>query len=50
MGRRDFKQREPKKAKKDTRKIPITNILAPPPPLVEVIKIKGKKEAREDED
>ena len=49
MGRRDFRHHEAKKPKKDARKIPVTNILAPPPPVVEVIKIKGKKEAREEE-
>ena len=46
MGSRDKRQKETKKPKKDARKIPVTNILAPPPPVVEVIK-KGKKEPRE---
>jgi len=42
MGRRDFRHREAKKAKKDTKKISAETIL-PPPTTVEVIK-KGKKE------
>ena len=45
MGSRDKRQKETKKPKKDARKMPVANILAPPPPVVEVIK-KGKKEAR----
>ena len=48
MGSRDKKQRETKKPKKDARKIPVTNILAPPPPVVEVIR-KGKKDREEEE-
>ena len=48
MGSRDKKQRETKKPKRDARKMPVTNILAPPQPVVEVIKLKGKKEAREE--
>ncbi|MBA7710772.1 hypothetical protein ES703_119719 [subsurface metagenome] len=47
MGRRDYRHREPKKSKKDARKISADTIL-PPPVTVEVIK-KGKKEAREGE-
>ena len=44
---KDFKQREHKKPKKDTKKIlPITNAQDAPPP-VEVIK-RGKKEKQED--
>jgi len=47
MGRRDYRHREPKKQKKDARKIsPITII--PPPVQVEVIK-KGKKKREEAE-
>jgi hypothetical protein len=45
MGRRDYRHREPKKLKKDTKKItPITII--PPSVQVEVIK-KGKKKREE---
>jgi len=47
VGRRDYRHREPKKSKKDARKISADTIL-PPPVTVEVIK-KGKKEAREGE-
>ena len=46
MGSRDKRQKEAKKPKKDSRKMPVTSILAPPPPEVEVIR-KGKK-AREE--
>ena len=48
MGSRDKRQKEAKKPKRDARKVPVTNILAPPPPVVEAIKLKGKKEAREE--
>ena len=48
MGRRDYRHREPKKAKKDAKKIPSTTIL-PPHVTVEVIK-KGKKEREEEEE
>ncbi|MFC1977637.1 hypothetical protein ACFLWS_05175 [Chloroflexota bacterium] len=48
MGKRDFRHREPKKTKKDTKKISATTILAPPT-TVEVIK-KGKKEGKEKEE
>ncbi len=41
MGKRDFKQREVKKTKKDSRKISAPSIM-PPPATVEVIR-KGKK-------
>jgi len=41
MGKRDYRQREVKKQKKDTRKLPPISIV-PPPVNVEVIK-KGKK-------
>ena len=40
MGKRDYRRREPKKAKKDAKKLPPVSILAKPG--VEVIK-KGKK-------
>ena len=48
MGSRDKRQKEAKKPKRDARKVPVTNVLAPPQPVVEVIKLKGKKEAREE--
>ena len=44
MGRRDYRHREPKKAKKDTKKISVATIL-PPPTTVEVVR-KGKKERK----
>ena len=48
MGKRDYRHRETKKSKKDTRKLsPIT--IMPPPANVEVIK-KGKKERKEEEE
>ena len=47
MGRRDYRHREPKKPKKDAKKIAATPILQPPV-TVEVIK-KGKKEREEEE-
>ncbi len=48
MGRRDYRHREPKKLKKDTKKIsPITII--PTPVQIEVIK-KGKKKREETEE
>lgn len=47
MSRRDYRRRESKKTKKDTKKIlPIT--ILPPQPAVEVIK-KGKKEQEAEE-
>jgi hypothetical protein len=49
MGSRDFRHKETKKPKKDAKKSTIANVIAPPPPVVEVIK-RGKKEPREDED
>ena len=47
MGSRDYRHREPKKSKKDARKVEATTILAPPT-TVEVVK-KGKKEREEKE-
>ena len=47
MGKRDFRHREPKKQKKDAKKISAATIL-PSPVTVEVIK-KGKKEREEEE-
>ena len=47
MGKRDYRHREAKKAKKDTRKLPQVSI-SPTPVNVEVIK-KGKKRGEEEE-
>jgi hypothetical protein len=47
MGRRDYRKREPKKAKKGAKKAPLLTIM-PPTTEVEVIR-KGKKEPREEE-
>jgi len=47
MGRRDYRKREPKKAKRGGKKAPLLTIM-PPTTEVEVIK-KGKKEPREKE-
>lgn len=47
MGRRDYRHREPKKPKREAKKIsPVT--IMPPPVQVEVIK-KGKKKREEAE-
>ena len=43
MGKRDIRRKEPKKPKKDAKKLTVTEIL-PTPVTVEVIKTKGKKE------
>jgi hypothetical protein len=43
MGRRDYRHREPKKTKKDTKKISADTVILPASTTVEVIK-KGKKE------
>jgi len=48
MGRRDFRHREPKKTKKDTKKASLDAILSPPV-AVEVIK-KGKKKPEAEEE
>jgi len=48
MGKRDYRHREAKKPKKDTRKTSSATIL-PSPMTVEVIK-KGKKERQEEEE
>jgi len=48
MGRRDYRRREKKKPKRDTKKISAADIL-PPSPTVEVIK-KGKKEPKVEEE
>ena len=47
MGRRDFRHRESKKAKKDSRKSPSLDVLATPA-NVEVIKKARKKGAEEE--
>ena len=46
MGRRDYRHREPKKAKKDAKKLSPLNILTTPT-NVEVVK-KGKKREEEE--
>ncbi len=46
MGKRDYRHREPKKPKKDVRKISATTIL-PPPTTVEVVKKKRKEEEQD---
>ena len=43
MGRRDYRHREPKKPKKDAKKVSPATIL-PPPATVEVVKPKRKEE------
>jgi len=48
MGRRDYRHREPKKAKKESKRISPTDIL-PPPMTVEVVKKGKKKQAVEEE-
>ena len=48
MGKRDYRHREPKKSKKDTRKLSPVTIL-PPPVNVDVIK-KGKRERKVEEE
>lgn len=48
MGSRDFKRRETKKPKKDTKKLIQATVLPPTPVEVEVIK-KGKKRKGFDE-
>ena len=46
MGRRDYRHREPKKPKKDVKKILATTIL-PLPTTVEVVKKKRKEEEQD---
>ncbi|HEY78660.1 MAG TPA: hypothetical protein G4O09_06065 [Dehalococcoidia bacterium] len=48
MGSRDYRRREPKKSRKDAKKIAPASIV-PSPATVEVIKSKGKKERKEEE-
>jgi len=47
MGKRDYRHREPKKSKKDTKKLSAETIL-PPPTTVEVVR-KGKEEPKTEE-
>jgi len=47
MGKRDYRHREPKKAKKDVRKLPPVSIL-PTPVNVEVVKKEKKKTGEEE--
>jgi hypothetical protein len=49
MGRRDYRHREPKKSKKDAKKVPPATIIIQPPIEVEVIK-KGKQKREEVEE
>lgn len=49
MGKRDYRHREPKKAKKDAKKISPVSIL-PPTVNVEVIKKGRKQQEREEEE
>jgi len=48
MGKRDYRHREPKKTKKDAKKISATTIIQSPM-TVEVVK-KSKKERKEEEE
>ena len=50
MGRRDYRHREPKKQKKDTRKVSPLSIVPPPPTTVEVIKKGGKRREEVEEE
>ena len=47
MGGRDYRHRESKKSKKESKKVPSATVIAPPV-TVEVVK-KGKKERGEEE-
>jgi len=47
MGKRDYRHREPKKPKKDAKKIATT--ILPPPVTVEIIK-KGKRQKEGEEE
>ncbi|MFC1896950.1 hypothetical protein ACFLX8_00025 [Chloroflexota bacterium] len=46
MGRRDFRHRETKKPKKDTKRVSASTIL-PPPVTVEVVKKEKKRKVEE---
>ena len=48
MGRRDYRRREPKKAKKDARKVAVDTILTSPM-AVEVVRKGKKKQGVEEE-
>ena len=47
MGKRDYRRREPKKPKKDAKKVSVDTILAPPVTVEVVKKVKKKQEAEE---
>jgi len=47
MGRRDYRHREPKKSKRDTKKVSVDTLL-PPITVVEVIKKEKKKRETEE--
>ena len=47
MGHRDYRHREPKKPKKDAKKISAHTVL-PPPTTVEVVKKKIREEKEQD--
>jgi len=49
MGRRDYRHREPKKTKKDAKKVSAPNIL-PPPTVVEVVRKERKERKVEEEE
>ena len=49
MGKRDYRQREPKKPKKDAKKLSPVTILETPP-VVEVVGKGKKKREQEDEE
>ena len=47
MGRRDYRHREPKKAKKDAKKLPPVSILKTPVNVEVIKKVKKKEEEAE---
>ena len=49
MSRRDYRHREPKKSKKEAKKLPVVNLI-PTPVNVEVVKKEKKKEKAEGEE
>ena len=49
MGRRDYRHRETKKTKKDSKKLSPASIIQPQP-VVEVVKKKRKEREEEEED
>ena len=50
MGKRDYRSREPKKAKKDAKKKNLATTVIPTPMPVEVIRKERKKREEEEED